>query len=46
MIIWSVVKLPKIACRSPFKDIGMSFQIFVPILENEFTWIESVELCV
>ena len=28
------------------KDIGISFQIFVPILEYEFAWIESLELCV
>ena len=33
--------------ESFLKDTGISFHIFVPILENEsVTWIESLELCV
>ena len=39
-------KRPKELNERFLKVTGMSFHIFVPILENEFTWIESLELCV
>lgn len=41
-----LIFLLKTFLGSFLKDIGIWLQIFVPILEHEFTGIESLELCV